>query len=105
MAWFLRHSVRSAGGLPALAYVATAFAVAAPVISWMMRSLPPPAGEATSAANAQAMYAREISSIAVMEGAALFCAIAVLVGPYDWPVIPAAILLALILSRAVGAWD
>jgi hypothetical protein len=90
MAWFMR--MREPGsGVPLMAYVTAAYALLVPFHASFMRAMKPvlPWEGTAPAVYAQALTARTIVSYAPLEAAALFCGIALILGPFDWPLLAA----------------
>ncbi|HET7745698.1 MAG TPA: hypothetical protein VFM29_00260 [Vicinamibacteria bacterium] len=100
VAWFMR--IRGPGaGIPLVAYIAAGYAVlVAPAVASVLRAArPAPRFEEGMPLTVyvQALQARTIISLGILEGAVMFCVVALIVGPHDWPLVAAAVPLALMV--------
>ena len=93
----LRAMGTTLGNVEALSYVASAFAIASPMVAGAVRARrnapaavqPPPAEKVRAAL---------ILPMAILEGAAFLCGVALLLTPSDWPLVAAAIPLGTMLA-------
>jgi hypothetical protein len=73
-----------------MGYVAIAMAVLAPIEVAVLERVRKPTGNA---------YSDHIAAYGILEGAALFCAVALMVAPNDWPLLAAVIPLGMMILR------